>query len=392
MSLPPGYSAMPVAGIDATNDPELAKAAAEVNAWVQYLLHPETHDGPRMIVNPGAYGEDGYNGRLVEDVIAESPNADDPTELDGNSAGEVRPILDEHKGDPGVFFRVAKAISGVKASTMEPAYNALARGTLTWSGDRQPPEGHLPASDALRYAELHPARGDWREMRKTWDCQESWAADEYENDFIGYQVRIENAMHLVAEYLAKYRAAFAQASKDLAQLMTRFTEICGAHDFTGPPAGSTKDVDWSTVAISSVVGAAVTVLTGGTAAAVGIALIGDVVVATLTAAEKGGQQTPRKLADSHFLCDVANDFLEEADRIERELAEAISGRDDDGIDTFWEKLGVVPTSVDGLEDKVKTDSRGVDKSLGHEMLPGDEKTWDKPRYPNYLKRVDRFVR
>jgi len=65
VGLPPGRQPIPVAWIDAENHPELATSAAELNAWIDYLYHPETNDGPRIYrhidpndpANPGSEAE-----------------------------------------------------------------------------------------------------------------------------------------------------------------------------------------------------------------------------------------------------------------------------------------------------------------------------------------------
>src|SRR5262245_13667849 len=48
MGLPPGRDAVSVPGFDSSVNPKLTKAAGEVAAWVDYLLHPKSNNGPRV--------------------------------------------------------------------------------------------------------------------------------------------------------------------------------------------------------------------------------------------------------------------------------------------------------------------------------------------------------
>src|SRR3712207_6646594 len=111
MALPPGYQAKPVDGVNATTDPELARAAGELNAWLDYLFHPERHDGPRIYRGHGV----DRSGHPIED--SEMPRRME--NLDEDRQYTTVSILDGYLADPGVFFRSAQAVSGIDDSVVD---------------------------------------------------------------------------------------------------------------------------------------------------------------------------------------------------------------------------------------------------------------------------------
>jgi hypothetical protein len=309
MSLPPGRNPLPVAGINGDTDPELAKAAAELNAWIDYLSHPESHDGPRVYRERGPAGQPPIDSEMPRRM----PNLDE-------QAGKytVVPTLDGYQGDPEQFFRPAQAVSGVNESLLESTFMKLTEGCLTWTRadrriDKEPQAGSHGAD--LRYPELHPARLNWMQMRKDFRGRLDNAAHEFENDFIKYQVHTENCVYVVAEHIARYRAIFKQASEDMAKLMTALSETFAKHNWYGG-AGFTIDV--KSVVITGVVAAVTTVISGGITVAKALAS-----VVTEIVGEAGKTAESKPIQDSYHLRDSARQYLDAVAKIERDTAEAI---------------------------------------------------------------------
>jgi hypothetical protein len=308
-----------VPGIGPTTEPELYRAAGNLAAWIDYLLRPESNDGPRV-----------YRPRATPD--ATSADLEMPARVDRLDAQshlyDTVSVIEEHVADPAVFFRAAQAVSGIIEPTVEAAYQKLATGCLTWSeagprtGDpnavdpRELPV-HPPVSD-VRYPELHPARLDLMQMRvgAGWIAPENMAAYEYEKDFIPFQVYTENCAYVVAEHLARYRAVFLKAGQDITALMDALTQ-----KFATPPSGGGgSDFDLLSIVVTGLVSAVTTVITGTPTAAVAL---GTVAVEALGEAVKSAE--PRRLAiEGHpHLRDTARQFLDAVDRIEREVGETI---------------------------------------------------------------------
>jgi hypothetical protein len=318
--LPPGRIPSPVPGIGPTTEPELYRATGELNAWIDYLLHPGANDGPRIYRPRGtaeASGSDLEMSSRVDNLDAQ-PHLYDTVS-----------VIDDLSNDPAAFFRVAQAVSGVIESTIENSYRKLTVGYLTWGGAGAG-EGDIPGVDReklpvrppvtnVRYPELHPARANWMQMRigAGWISRENLAAHEYENDFIPFQVYTENCAYVVAEHLARYRAVFLEASENVAALTDGLTRRFAAAVERGDPVA---DVDLVSIVVTALVAAVTTVITGTPTTAV---TLGAAAVEALGEAVKTAE--PRRLAVEEHprLRDTAKQFLDEVDTIEREVAEAI---------------------------------------------------------------------
>jgi hypothetical protein len=319
MSLPPGAAPIPVAGITEPADPELAKAASELNAWITYLMDPNSNDGPRIYRDRSlsATGEsDSEFSKRVEP-------------LDSDAQYEAVSVLRDFAGDLDQFFRPVQAIAGVKESTIESTYLKLTEGCFTYTdknrkADSTGERNGEPVTD-VRYPELHPARMNWMQMRKSWYGKEDTGAHEFENDYIAYSVYTENLLYLVATSLVRYRAIFKKAGEDMTKLMNALMERFGRRDVydTGGPG---LTFDWKSIAVTAIVTVVGTVITGGAAAPVMIGLATSEIIgeAVKTGQAGGGKQKHLELGNADALGDIAKKYLEEAKKIENEVAEAIT--------------------------------------------------------------------
>jgi hypothetical protein len=312
--LPPDRGPAVVSGISPEYEPELYEAASELSAWIWYLLRPDMNDGPRIYRKRGAQGSQPDD--LEEAYRVTSLDAQDHL-LDTVS------VLEEFAGDPDVFVRPAQAVSGVLYPIMDGTYDKLAAGVFTWSapeyGDTSGENGR-PITD-VPYPEMHPARLKWMQMRNGsgWSAPENHAAFNYEEKFVAYAVYIENSIYVIAEHLARYRAIYLKAGKDVAALMTALTE-----KFANPPTderGIGVTFDLKSILITAVVAAATSVIGSTATAAV---LLGKAATSALGDATKNGTATTRSIDMHARLRDTAQEYLDGVHRIDRETADAIA--------------------------------------------------------------------
>ncbi|WP_258906306.1 hypothetical protein [Actinokineospora sp. UTMC 2448] len=299
--------------IDAHNDPELAAAAGEVAAWVEYLLHPHTHDGPRVYRDRMPDHPDGRDAEMPRRM----PNLDEQSHR-----YDTVSVLEDFAADPTAFIRSAQAVSGVTDAAIDAAYAKLTQACFILpdldSAGGQRGSATNPPGVHLSYPELHPARFDWAQMRKSWVAPESNYAHEFEGDFIAFQVYTENCLFVVAEHLVKYRAIFRKAAEDITALMKALTEIFAR---TSPYSGGLT-FDLRSVIITTIVGIATTLISGGATVA---KVFGVALTELLGEATKTAQDSEKKLLlENHLhLRDVAYQYLDGVGRIEQEAAEAV---------------------------------------------------------------------
>jgi hypothetical protein len=330
---------MTVPGISPSFEPELYDAAAELNAWINYLLAPASNDGPRI------YRPRGVTGRTPSDL--EMPSRVDNLEAQSNIYDTVS-VLDAYAGDPEVFFRPAQAVSGLVEPTIETTYTKVATGYLTWAREdvTTPPDASggqsgsepQPVED-VEYPEMHPARFNWVNMRLAagWTAPENLAAGEYEGDFIRFQVLTENCAYEVAKHLVRYRAIFMKAGEDIAKLMTALTEKFANSPVEGVGVGGGVDFDLKSIVITGVATALTTVLGGGVTAPI---VLATAAVDTLGEAVKSARTTTRGVHVHPYFHDTAKQYIDGVDRIEREVADAVQELTDN-----------MRTEVDRLRDK-----------------------------------------
>jgi hypothetical protein len=318
MVLPPGRSGIPVSGIDDSSDPELARAAGELNAWIDYLLHPETNDGPRI------YRDKVPRLGKVEREEMELPRRQGfahPEML------ETLSVLRDYASDTDAFFRPARAVSGVNEQNMEQTYDKLCQGFFTWDnkGPRSAGENRAKDSIVAQYQEMNVARDNWMQMRNGsgWIAPENQVAHEFENDFINFQLYTENCFYVIAEHLVRYRAIFEKSSQDIKDLMFGLTDKFAAFDPFG--GGGGLSFDFVSIVVTGIVAATTTVITGGAAAGIGVVALATAVEAVGEAAktaESSGKNEFRLESPKH-LRDVARQYLDAVNKIEQDAAAAI---------------------------------------------------------------------
>jgi hypothetical protein len=327
VALPPGSGPIPVDGISPDTNPRLAEAAGELNAWIEYLLRPESHDGPRIykpLRSPyPSEKETETQERMPYDTIYEQPED-----------YETLSVLEEFAGDTARFFRAAQAVSGIRTETIESAYLKLVDGVLTWSrpGDTRMPEPEVtggsgkqqepwPVPD-MKYRDVTDTRINWVNMRKSWVAKEDLWAHEYERDFLDYQMRTENCLYAVAEHLVRYRAILHQAGEDILALMEALTRLCPR-----PSRAGETSLDLKSIILTGLVAVTTTVITAGSGGVTAAVLLSSAVVEMVGEAAKGAQRVPEKkliLNDSYHLRDVAKEYLKSVEQIEREVADALT--------------------------------------------------------------------
>jgi hypothetical protein len=327
MALPPGCAPIPVAGINPEINPLMARAAGELNAWIDYLLRPESHDGPR-IYRP----RPGTSGREFESVLR-IPLSMPDVPYENPDKYETASVLEEFAGDTAQFFRSAQAVCGIRTATIEPVFTKLVDGFLTWSRDGEP---RVPASDPhdpgkgqqpapvpdMKYRDVTDTRINWVNMRKSWVAPEDSWAHEYERDFLDYQMRTENCLYAVAEHLIRYRAILDKAGEDILALMEALTRLCPR---PAPNPGGSPDL--MSIVVTGIVAVATTVITGGGSAPTAAVLFGSAVTEMVGEAVKTAGRGAEKelvLDDADFLRDVAKEYLRSVEQIEREVADALT--------------------------------------------------------------------
>ncbi len=331
MALPPGRDAKPVPTIDADLNPRMAKAAGELNAWLDYLLHPETHDGPRIYrpLHPET---------APDKTDFESPHRMPPADRDApyEDPREYRTVsvFEEFAGDTAQFFTAAEAVCGIDTTVIEPVFIKLTEGCLTWhrEGERNMPEAEatdtskdqVPSTppDDVTYKELTNTRVNWVGMRKSWVAIEDVYANEYEADFLDYQLITENCLYTVAEHIVRYRAILHKAGEDIATLMEAMTALCAK-----PAPEGQGSFNMFSVVVTGLVAVTTTVITAGAGGVTAAALLGaaavEMVGEGLKTAEQKGARKELVLDNAYYLRDVAKQYLREVEQIEREAAAAI---------------------------------------------------------------------
>lgn len=322
MALPPGCEPIPVVGIRAEINPRMAEVAGELNAWVRYLLQPETNDGPRIYRQRGVTGSSPSDMEMPDRV----PRLDDQDNIyDTVSA------LDEFAGDPECFFRPAQAVCGIDTEVIEETFLKLVDGVLTWhrEGDPSMPKaetanekGQFPSRvPDMKYMDVTDTRINWVGMRKSWVAREDHWAHEYERDFLDYQMRTENCLYAVAEHLVRFRAIMHRAGADVLALMEGLIRLCPRP----APADVQVAVDVKSIVVTGIVAATATVLTGGAGGVTAAVLLGATAVEMAGEAVKTASvKKELVLGNKDHLRDVVREYLKNAEQIEREVAEALT--------------------------------------------------------------------
>ncbi|TDP95061.1 hypothetical protein [Labedaea rhizosphaerae] len=325
MTLPPGRGPIPVPGINADTDPELAKAAGELNAWVDYLSNPQTNNGPR-IYRPTV--EKNISGQTLIDVPVFSPD-----NREGDPDYRAVSALDGFATMPDQFFIFAKAIAGINEATISQGYDMLTKGCFTFPPpadhvDTQPPPNataEKPVRDGDLYDELGQIRIDWLSMRYGWTATEHLDAQLFEDDLIRFQVYVENGFLRIAETLVKYRMIYKKASEAMAKQMDGLTKRFADY---GKDDGA--PINWTSIIITGIVELVCAVLTDGvsavvqasTLAAAGAQMVGEGAKGATSAEKPKEEENP--IGKHAFLKDTVIDYMKNMTKLEQDTAKAIN--------------------------------------------------------------------
>ena len=369
MALPPGRDAKPVPTIDADLNPRMAKAAGELNAWLDYLLHPETHDGPRIYrpLHPET---------APDKTDFESPHRMPPADRDApyEDPREYRTVsvFEEFAGDTAQFFTAAEAVCGIDTTVIEPVFIKLTEGCLTWhrEGERNMPEaeatdtnkGQVPSTPPdVTYKELTDTRINWVGMRKSWVAREDVYANAFEADFLDFQLLTENCLYTVAEHIVRYRAILHKAGEDIATLMEAMTALCAK-----PAPEGQGSFNMFSVVVTGLVAVTTTVITAGAGGVTAAALLGaaavEMVGEGLKTAEQKGAKKELVLDNAYYLRDVAKQYLREVEQIEREAA----------------------TAIQDLYQSLQRELARLREARRHDMMPQSAVTDAVPFFADYL--------
>jgi hypothetical protein len=320
MTLPPGRQPASAPGINAATDPELAKSAAELNAWVDYLSHPETNNGPR-IYRP-VTAKDVYGRTLVD-----MPSAK-PLDIENDPAYRLVSALDGFAVVSDELFRAAQGVSGVNEATINEAYSAFTQGCFTFPPgpghsaapaptDRGPGSG--PVRDPGMYTELSQVRTDWLAMRHDWTAWEFQDAQLFEDDLIRFQVYLENGFLRVAEALVKYRAIHQQAGKDIAKQMDGLTER-----FSKYQQSADFSIDLRSLILTGIVEIGCAILTDGLSAAFKVKSLGEAAIQVIGDGGKTASYEDHQIGDNPLIFDTVKQYVAAVNQIESDAARAIN--------------------------------------------------------------------
>ncbi|MFI7677080.1 hypothetical protein [Actinophytocola sp. NPDC049390] len=323
MALPPGCEPIPVDGIRAEINPRMAEVAAELNAWIQYLLQPESNDGPRIYRQRGATGSPPSDLEMAYRV----PRLDDQANI-----YDTVSVLEDFAGDPGCFFRPAQAVCGIDTEVIEETFVKLVDGVLTWHREGAPSMPRTETTETkkdqepwpvpdMKYMDVTDTRINWLVMRKSWVAREDLWAHEYERDFLDYQMRTENCLYAVAEHLVRYRAIMHKAGEDVVTLMEGLIRLCPRP----APADVQISADVKSIVVTGIVAAAATVLTAGAGGVTAAVLLGATAVEMAGEAVKtASAKKDLVVGNKDYLRDVVREYLKNVEQIEREVAEALT--------------------------------------------------------------------
>ncbi|MBP2320448.1 hypothetical protein JOF56_000833 [Kibdelosporangium banguiense] len=319
MTLPPGRQPIPAPGINAATDPELAESAAELNAWVDYLSHPETNNGPRIYRPVKATNVSGQT--LVDVPVAH------PYDMENDPDYRVVSALDGFATVSDELFRAAQGVSGVNEVMINEAYAALTQGCFTFP----PPAGHSaapaptdrgpssgPVRDPGMYAELSQVRTDWMAMRHDWVGWEFLDAQLFEDDLIRFQVYLENGFLRVAEALVKYRAIHQQAGKDIAKQMDGVTER-----FSKYQQSADFSIDLKSLILTGIVEVGCAILSGGLSAAFKVKSLGEAAIQVIGDGGKTAKYEDHQIDDNPLIFDTVKQYVAAVNQIESRAARAI---------------------------------------------------------------------
>lgn len=330
MTLPPGRRPIEVTGIDKKTSPELWKAAGELNAWIDYLSHPESNSGPRLY-RPVHPGDQSPTGSKYVDLSVPSG----PTDMDNDPSYTVMSVLDGYAADPAELFKAAQAVSGVDEGVVTKGYSNFLQGCFTYPEDQIPelsgksPSGGTGASAPAPtapprgqncYPELSQIRGDWANIRNGWVSTENNDAQAYEDDFIRFQVYLESSFLKLGEYLVKYVEIHRKAGKDIATLMDHLTQQFAQYQ----PRSEGFTLDLKSFLITGIVELVCAVLTDGVSLAFQAKSLGAAGAQMVGDGAKTLHPTDTPLQSAYFITEVVKQYLDAVNKIEQDVSAALA--------------------------------------------------------------------
>ncbi|WP_143230515.1 hypothetical protein [Actinosynnema sp. ALI-1.44] len=263
-------------------DDHMKDAVGDLAAWVDYLLTPDSHDGPRIHAcqHPGC--DYVFRWHKRDPTIENNPSGPLYTHtvganhLEGFQAESVLRGLDPHH-----FFYAASALSGMWQEApggIAAVYELLCVKFLLNGATKDKEQDTYFLQEVPVPEGRETIRDDLAFMRKPWLRPHEEKAYVYEKDIVDFAIGHEACMYVLAEALAKYRAIFLEARNHVRDLMNELTERFDQmlKESTAPTPVS---INWYGLVFTGIVNAVITVATGGQNAVLAgaIALAADAV-------------------------------------------------------------------------------------------------------------------
>lgn len=288
-------------------DDDVRDQVREFACWINYLMNPDQHDGPRRYACRGAaeggcgvdcgYHFDSASKLEPQDLKQHVHHADNADGSVGpplySSSWDLQPVL--QGVEPSTLFYAIHAFSGIRwspPSNMETAFQNL-KDSYLCSAEKK----LSPKTSELYY---HDATFDDFEARmKT--VQGMGEADPRYKSALSYQASAlkyaeshENQMFVLAEALGRYRGLYLGARDKILLLMKRMTETFDKKVHLEPEESLTEG-EIAGALLSAALGAVFAAATGGTGAMAYGAItgaIGSLIVGEITEDEAGNLYRP----------------------------------------------------------------------------------------------------
>lgn len=307
-------------------------------AWLNYLLNPELHDGPRRYICADCGDKIDSNKKLTEGELNSYPHG--PGDFTHTWAEwELHSVLQGF--DASAAFYAIHELSGMRwfpPSTMERVYTELHDGYLCSAEGKQNPERsplykreHSYNVFARKLSELLAGIGE--------EDPRYAEAKTYHDKVLQYAESHENQMWILAETIGRYRGAFLGARNLVLDRMEKMVEL-----FEEKVKPHPTEISWSRllevtlpIALNAVFSLVPAVsIPGKMFAGVITGAISELIVGKIDKDEAGKQYEPKGPNDPpHYAedwLDLVNWFVSEADRISNELFISIVPSPETGVD------------------------------------------------------------
>ncbi|RZQ60129.1 hypothetical protein [Amycolatopsis suaedae] len=337
---PAPYTDKPVPGWDSEYiDKDVRNTVHDFACWINYLLNPSDHDGPRRYVCGGQEGCGFYYDSTRKRNEAELDHFHNISQTHGEAARwELRSVLQDLKV-PSLFHAI-HAFCGMlwhEHSTMGDAFRALTDGELCKSHLRISSGKSLLYDHDMSFCKFRAAMevipGLGGEDPRHATCLY------YQRSIVIHAERLENQAILLAEALGRYRGCFEGSRNKVKSLMQRTTEIFAAID-EGGLAIDISGWDIANAVLGSLLALPLTATTG----AVGATIVGT--ITSLIAGEiieefQGSVEVERAdwlrappglgSANRAHWFEIVNPLIDAFDRAGNELFDMIDVNNQNGI-------------------------------------------------------------